>query len=71
VGGTVFADFASDLGSGDTVLGEPASVRGKPGNGFGYGVGVRLDSPIGLIRADFGINDQGYSRLQLGIGQRF
>lgn len=71
VGGTVFADFASDLGSGDTVLGEPASMRGKPGNGFGYGVGVRLDSPIGLIRADFGINDQGYSRLQLGIGQRF
>lgn len=71
VGGTVFADFASDLGSGDTVLGEPASVRGKPGNGFGYGFGVRLDSPIGLIRADFGINDRGYSRLQLGIGQRF
>lgn len=71
VGGTVFADFASDLGSGDTVLGEPAAVRGKPGNGFGYGVGVRLDSPIGLIRADLGINDQGYSRLQLGIGQRF
>jgi len=71
VGGTVFADFASDLGSGDTVLGEPGVVRGKPGAGFGYGVGVRLDSPIGLIRADFGINDQGDSRLQLGIGQRF
>ncbi len=71
VSGTVFADFGSDLGSGDTVLGEPGVVRGKPGNGFGYGVGLRLDSPIGLIRADFGINDQGDSRLQLGIGQRF
>lgn len=71
VGGTVFADFASDLGSGNTVLGEPGVVRGRPGTGFGYGVGVRLDSPIGLIRADFGINDQGGSRLQLGIGQRF
>ncbi len=71
VGGAVFADFASDLGSGDTILGEPGVVRGKPGTGFGYGVGVRLDSPIGLIRADFGINDQGDSRLQFGIGQRF
>ncbi|WP_017315030.1 BamA/TamA family outer membrane protein [Mastigocladopsis repens] len=71
LGGVLFADFASDLGSGDTVLGEPAGVRGKPGTGFGYGAGVRFDSPLGLIRADFGLNDQGESRLHFGIGQRF
>jgi outer membrane protein insertion porin family len=71
VGGVLFADFASDLGSGDTVLGNPAGVRGKPGSGFGYGAGVRLDSPLGLIRADYGVNDQGESRVHLGIGQRF
>ncbi|WP_414565964.1 MULTISPECIES: BamA/TamA family outer membrane protein [unclassified Anabaena] len=71
LGGVVFADFASDLGSGDTVIGDPAGVRGKPGNGFGYGAGVRIDSPLGLIRADYGINDQGESRVHLGIGQRF
>lgn len=71
VGGVLFADFASDLGSGDTVLGNPAGVRGKPGSGFGYGAGVRVDSPLGLIRADYGINDQGESRVHLGIGQRF
>lgn len=71
VGGVLFADFASDLGSGSTVLGDPAGARGKPGNGFGYGAGVRLDSPLGVIRADYGINDQGDSRVHLGIGQRF
>ncbi|WP_066424966.1 BamA/TamA family outer membrane protein [Anabaena sp. 4-3] len=71
VGGVVFADFASDLGSGDTVVGDPAGVRNKPGTGFGYGAGVRLNSPLGLIRADYGINDQGESRVHLGIGQRF
>jgi outer membrane protein insertion porin family len=71
VGGVLFADFGSDLGSGNTVLGDPAGVRGKPGYGFGYGAGVRLDSPIGLIRADYGINDQGESKVHLGIGQRF
>jgi outer membrane protein insertion porin family len=71
VGGVVFADYASDLGSGDTILGNPAGVRGKPGNGFGYGAGIRLDSPLGLIRADYGMNDQGESRVHLGIGQRF
>lgn len=71
LGGIFFADFASDLGSQDTVLGEPGVIRDKPGTGFGYGAGIRVDSPIGLIRADFGINDQGDSQLQLGIGQRF
>jgi outer membrane protein insertion porin family len=71
VGGVLFADFASDLGSGSTVLGDPAGARDKPGNGFGYGAGVRLDSPLGVIRADYGINDQGQSRVHLGIGQRF
>ncbi|QIR38684.1 outer membrane protein assembly factor [Tolypothrix sp. PCC 7910] len=71
VGGVLFADFASDLGSGSSVLGDPAGVRGKPGTGFGYGAGVRFDSPLGLIRADYGINDQGESRVHFGIGQRF
>lgn len=71
VGGVLFADFASDLGSGDTVLGEPAIVRGKPGTGFSYGAGLRIESPVGLLRADFGINDRGESQVQFGIGQRF
>lgn len=71
VSGVLFADFASDLGSGDTVPGDPAGVRGKPGTGFGYGVGVRVKSPIGIIRADLGFNDQGSDRFQFGLGQRF
>lgn len=71
VGAVLFADFASDLGSGDTVPGEPGVVRGKPGSGFGYGAGVRVNSPLGVIRADLGFNDQGDSRLQFGLGQRF
>jgi len=71
VGAVLFADFGSDLGSGDTVPGDPAGARDKPGTGFGYGAGVRVDSPLGLIRADLGFNDQGESKLQFGIGQRF
>lgn len=71
VGGVVFADFGSDLGSADTVLGEPAVIRDKPGSGFGYGLGLRVKSPIGLIRADFGLNDQGDSSFQITTGQRF
>ncbi|WP_448561711.1 BamA/TamA family outer membrane protein, partial [Trichothermofontia sp.] len=70
-GGVVFADFGSDLGSGDAVPGEPAEIRGKPGTGFGMGLGVRVQSPVGLIRADYGINDEGDTLLQFGFGQRF
>lgn len=71
VGGALFVDFASDLGTGDNVPGNPGGVRGKPGNGFGYGLGVRVQSPLGPIRVDYGFNDEGDSRLHFGIGERF
>jgi outer membrane protein insertion porin family len=70
-GGVLFADFASDLGTGSSVEGDPAGSRDKPGTGFGYGLGLRFGSPIGLLRADFGFNDQGDNRFHFGFGQRF
>ncbi len=71
LGGVVFTDFASDLGSGDSVLGKPAIIRGKPGSGFGYGIGVRVKSPVGLLRGDIGISDGGDIRIDVRTGQRF
>jgi outer membrane protein insertion porin family len=71
VGGTLFADYGTDLGTGNQVLGDPAGTRGKPGNGLGYGAGVRINSPLGALRLDFGLNSQGDSRIQFGIGERF
>jgi outer membrane protein insertion porin family len=71
VGGVIFVDFASDLGTGDSVLGKPASVRDKPGTGAGVGLGVRVRSPVGLIRFDVGIGDSGELKFVLGTKQRF
>ncbi|MEO0756726.1 MAG: BamA/TamA family outer membrane protein [Cyanobacteria bacterium J06648_16] len=71
LGGTLFVDVASDLGSGDSVLGNPAGVRDKPGSGFGYGVGIRVNTPLGALRLDYGFNDQGDSRIHFGLGERF
>ena len=71
VGGALFFDYGSTLGSDDAVQGEPSVVRGLPGSGFGYGLGVRVQSPLGPIRVDYGINDEGDSQIQFGIGEKF
>ncbi|MBE7385317.1 MAG: BamA/TamA family outer membrane protein [Leptolyngbya sp. SIO1E4] len=71
LGGALFLDAATDLGSGDAVPGSPGPDRGKPGSGFGYGAGVRIQTPLGPIRVDYGINDEGDGRLHFGIGERF
>ena len=71
VGGTLFIDYATDLGSGDTVTGEPAIVRDKPGHGLGYGAGLRTLTPIGIVRLEVGFNDRGDSEIIFNIGDRF
>jgi outer membrane protein insertion porin family len=71
VGGEIFADYGSDLGTGSSVPGNPAGSRGKPGNGLGYGAGIRINSPIGPIRIDYAINSRSENRIQFGIGERF
>jgi len=71
VGGVIFVDFASDLGTGESVLGKPAVVRDKPGTGAGVGVGVRVRSRFGLIRLDMGVSDSGDLKFVLGTKQRF
>jgi outer membrane protein insertion porin family len=71
VSGALFADAGSDLGSGSSVPGNPSGVRGLPGSGFGAGLGVRINSPLGPIRVDYGVNDSGDGRFHFGIGQRF
>jgi outer membrane protein insertion porin family len=72
IGGSLFADYGSDLGTGRSVPGDPAGTRLKPGNGFGYGAGVRLNTGIlGSLRLDYGRNNLGEERIQFGFGDRF
>jgi outer membrane protein insertion porin family len=71
VGGAIFADFGTTIGSGSSVPGDPSDLRDLPGSGFGYGAGIRINSPLGPIRIDYGLNDNGDSRIHFGIGERF
>jgi outer membrane protein insertion porin family len=65
-GGSLFADYGSDLGTGSAVPGNPAGGRGKPGSGFGYGAGLRLNIGIPL-QVTYGLNDRGEQRVQIGL----
>ncbi|MDZ8185578.1 MAG: BamA/TamA family outer membrane protein [Nostoc sp. ChiSLP02] len=67
VSGALFFDIGSDLGT----TTRPAEILNKNGTGYGYGLGVRVQSPLGPIRIDYGINDDGDSRINFGIGERF
>ncbi|MBR8828821.1 MAG: BamA/TamA family outer membrane protein [Gomphosphaeria aponina SAG 52.96 = DSM 107014] len=71
VGGALFLDYGTDLGSGNGVPGNPSGIRGLPGSGYGYGLGIRVNSPLGPIRIDYGMNGDGDSRIHFGIGERF
>lgn len=71
VGGTLFIDYANDLGSADAVIGQPAVVRDRPGDGLGYGLGVRTLTPIGAVRTEFALNDEGDTKFIFTIGDRF
>ncbi|WP_193198945.1 BamA/TamA family outer membrane protein [Nostoc sp. MG11] len=67
VSGALFFDLGTDLGTSTRT----AEVLNKSGSGYGYGLGVRVQSPLGPIRIDYGINDDGDSRINFGIGERF
>jgi outer membrane protein insertion porin family len=71
VRGVLFLDYGTNLGSQDNVIGNPGLVRGKPGDGLGYGIGLRVNTPIGPVRLDYGRNDQGDDQFHFGFGERF
>ena len=79
--GVVFLDAGTDANSGQTVVGDPAGTRGKPGTGCGYGFGLRMASPMGPLRAEYAWSDRSRwredgaatllrGRLHIGIGPR-
>jgi outer membrane protein insertion porin family len=71
VGGLIFIDYATALDAQDEVIGRPGEVRNKPGDGLGFGVGLRAISPFGPVRLEFGLTDSGESAIHFNLGDRF
>lgn len=65
INGVIFGDTGAFWGTGGKALGW-SSLRS------GYGVGLRVDTPMGIIRADYGLHTWGEpGQFAIGIGQRF
>ncbi|TVQ18634.1 MAG: hypothetical protein EA367_14200 [Leptolyngbya sp. DLM2.Bin15] len=71
VGGLLFVDYANALGTQDDVIGRPGLARDKPGDGLGFGLGLRLLSPFGPVRVELGLTDRGDSAVHINLGDRF
>jgi outer membrane protein insertion porin family len=71
IGGVLFADYGTLLGTQGDVPGSPGLVRGKIGDGFSYGVGLRVKTPAGPVRLDYGWTVDGDNRFQFGFQEKF
>jgi len=69
--GVLFAEFATDFGTADQVIGEPAVARDKPGDGFGFGAGLHTVLGDFFNRFEIGIADDGGVDVILTFGDRF
>lgn len=70
LGGVLFMDYGDAWGTDyATVIPELDQSTGFEGH-FGYGAGIRVSTPIGNLRFDYGFGDDG-SRTHFSIGQAF
>ncbi|MBO9997675.1 MAG: BamA/TamA family outer membrane protein [Cyanobacteria bacterium SID2] len=73
--GAVAVQYATDFGTGGDVIGEPAEARNKPGDGFGFSVGLHfIDFNLPLVdtvRATAGISDRGDFAFYFSLGPSF
>ena len=64
-----FLDYGSAWGGFGTV--NNFTQSSSPAFKIGYGLGIRVRTPIGPIRLDYGINGEGGSRAHFSIGTSF
>jgi outer membrane protein insertion porin family len=71
IGGVLFMDYGTLLGTQDNVPGSPSIVRDKIGDGLSYGAGLRVKTPIGPVRLDYAWTVDGDNRFQFGFQEKF
>ena len=71
IDGNLFVDYGSLFSTQDNVIGQPGIVRDKPGDGLGYGLGLRTLTSVGIVKLEFALNNEGGSEVIFQLGDRF
>lgn len=71
LGGSLFTGYGTLLGTQDEVVGQPGISRDKPGDGWGYGLGLRALTDFGILRLEVSLNDNGEGQVLFTVGDRF
>ncbi len=69
--GALFFDYGTDLETASEVIGNPGDARDRPGEGFGYGLGVHFKTDFGMLRVELALNDEGDFTSHVTVGDRY
>jgi outer membrane protein insertion porin family len=72
ISGEFFVDAGTTFGSQADISGNPGGVLGKPGDGFSFGTGLIVNTPVGPLRLEIATQDfTSNYRFNLGVGWKF
>ena len=72
ISGEFFVDAGTTFGTQPNIPGNPGGVLGKPGDGYAFGTGLIVNTPVGPLRLEVATQDfTSTYRFNLGVGWKF
>ena len=72
ISGEFFVDGGTTFGTQADVPGNPGGLLGKAGQGFSFGTGLIVNTPVGPLRLEIATQDfTSSTRFNLGVGWKF
>jgi len=72
ISGEFFVDGGTTFGTQADIPGNPGGLLGKSGQGFSFGTGVIVNTPVGPLRLEIATQDfTSSTRFNLGVGWKF
>jgi outer membrane protein insertion porin family len=72
ISGELFVDAGTTFGTQADIPGNPGGLLGKSGQGFSFGTGLIVNTPVGPLRLEVATQDfTSNTRFNLGVGWKF
>ena len=72
ISGELFVDAGTTFGTQADIPGNPGGLLGKAGEGFSFGTGLIVNTPVGPLRLEIATQDfTSSTRFNLGVGWKF